>query len=85
MPKQILVGEPRYKKLERIEERYELLIKTWGLFMEAEGRARPLPEDMTKRSFPRLGAKELAEFIRSEHCKGMYPDEVLVELERWGK
>lgn len=83
--KTITIGVPRYKKLERIEERYTLLLSTWEKFMDAEGRRKELPEEMTKQKYPRLNVRELAKFMRSDHCKGMFPDEVLVELERVGK
>lgn len=85
MPKQITIGEPRYKKLELVEERYNLLINTWRLYMEAHGRNRPVPEEMAKQRAPKLTGQELIDFIRSDHCKGMFPVEVLVELERVGK
>lgn len=85
MPKEILIGEPRYKKLERIEERYELLMSTWEKYMNANGRRRELPDHMTKQRFPKLTGTELTEYMKSGYCKGMFPDEILVELERAGK
>lgn len=83
--KEITIGVPRYKRLERIEERYLMLLSIWGKFMEANSRRRALPEEMNKQRYPRLTVPELAKFIKSEHCKGMFPDEVLFELEDAGK
>lgn len=83
--KEITMGIARYKKLERIEERYNLLLDTWGRFMDAHERHMVLPEEMSKQKYPRLSLHELAQLMKSEQCKGMFPDEVLVDIEKAGK
>lgn len=82
----ISISPLRYKKLERIEERFEFLMKIWLGHMDANGRRKSLPEYMRKQSHPRLSIEEISNFmIDDEYCKNRYPDEIIFELEAAGK